>query len=96
MKDHASPNELWQLCVTDSEQSWSASLSLGAIVKNIMLRQLPKRTLKAYFKAWMSYTMQLMARRRAAAMVLRRMEDLRFNAYVHMLFRWGSAGALRQ
>lgn len=88
IKDHASPGELWQLCVAEGADPWSARLSLGSLVSNIILRQLPARTLKVYFKAWAVISSTQVAKRRAAAAVLLRMEGKRLRDLLHMMFRF--------
>lgn len=88
IKDHASPGELWQLCVAEGADPWAARLSLGSLVSNIILRQLPARTQKVHFRAWHGISATRKAKRRAAVLVLLRMENKRTRDHMHMLFRF--------
>ncbi len=94
VKDHATPQQLWHLCIPPGADAWTAHLSLGALVANVLLRQMPGRTAAMYLAAWRDVVQRQVAKRRAAGEVLRRMERKRFQEFVRLLFRWGDAAAL--
>lgn len=94
VKDHATPQQLWHLCIAPGADAWTAHLSLGALVANVLLRQMPGRTAAMYLAAWRDVVQRQVAKRRAAGEVLRRMERKRFQEFVRLLFRWGGGGVV--
>jgi hypothetical protein len=52
VKEHATPQQLWQLCTPPGGDLWSAKLTLGSLVANVLRRQLPGRTMALYLDAW--------------------------------------------
>ncbi|GFR39776.1 hypothetical protein Agub_g261 [Astrephomene gubernaculifera] len=88
IKEHATPQQLWQLCTAPGGDPWAAKLTLGALVANVLLRQMPTRTLALYLAAWRRAVAKQVDKRQAAGEVLRRMERSRFWEYVRLLFRF--------
>lgn len=52
VKEHATPQQLWQLCTPPGGDPWAAKLTLGALVANVLRRQMPSRTAAMYLTAW--------------------------------------------
>ncbi|GIL80818.1 hypothetical protein Vretifemale_9869, partial [Volvox reticuliferus] len=78
VKEYATPQQLWQLCTPPGGDPWTARLTLGALVANVLIRQMPHRTLALYLGAWRRAVALQVAKRQKAGEVLRRMEHKRF------------------
>eukprot|EP00198_Chlamydomonas_reinhardtii_P000750 XP_001690085.1 predicted protein [Chlamydomonas reinhardtii] len=96
VKEHATPQQLWQLCTPPGGDPWAAKLTLGALVANVLRRQMPSRTAAMYLTAWRKAVANQVVKRQAAGEVLRRMDQGRFKEYVRLLFRFWFRWAIIQ
>ncbi|GFH13601.1 uncharacterized protein HaLaN_09525 [Haematococcus lacustris] len=87
IRESQSPQRLWRLCTAPGQDPWRSKISLGALCRNLLLTQAPRRKMGAYFGAWRQSVAVRMQQRSEGVAVLQRLEARRTRDWLHLLFR---------